>query len=946
MIGRLIIFIFILALPSFVFGISNLEITDVQISCKGSDECEERVEKLSALKRKYSSLNHIRTLLKLYMRDPSVHFFTFEIIENEDGSLKLKGFLFLRERIEELNFDEVEKLVSIPSILPLKEDSFYDEKKLTKMLDTLRDLLIAKGYPNSNVTAKKSKTKEGYRIKIKVKQGKPRIINDINIITENKFLKSYILRETYGFIKKPMDLQAFKEVMEELRQTFLSFGYYKLDFKIVQKAASSTEINLFVEVEGDEVYAFHFIGNEFFSEADLKKKLSDAVITLNRVDDLENVKQVVKEYYQQKGFFDVKVEGTLANFNDIQGNKTNRYQLSISERDRYKIEKLIFTGNSYFSDKELMSLFYVSMNEDSVKGFHDENYYHEFGNILRNKYLGLGFVNVLIEKPKITIDKEKKTINIEYQIREVARTLVSVVNFGLNDSNLISKLKSVMINKEKKYFNPLVLDQDLKAVIGTLKSEGYYYARLKSLKANDLVRYSQDNSSVELVLEIDLDQKYTINNLIIIGNYKTKSQLIRRESGFEKGAFLTEDSMRFAQTSLLALGLFSRVFIKPVKVGSQVDLFIDVHEKDFGVLELAPGYRTDLGYKLSSKLSYSNLEGMNKQVNLNAIVNQRDNLDALEEQRQDQKINLLEYQVLLNYTENKIFYDHLPLELDWSTSFSTSRRRFYSFDADIERLNNIFSSKVNEQVSVSLTHQLEIISQFNSTLAREHGHFKIGALTPGITLDFRDNRINPLKGSYFNLTYEVANEAFGSQTTDDLVVNYYKVVSRNKFYLPMGDVTMAISLAAGVQKNLATGIVTDSNGNQTTEGYIPNIKVFRLTGVDLVRGFADGEINRLVSGNDISEVRVDDTAYMASLKIEPRVFLSDQTMLGVFYDAGRVFVDSYDFSELRSSAGLTFKVLTPVGSLDFDYGIKLLRKRDSDGKLESPGRLHVSIGFF
>jgi outer membrane protein insertion porin family len=68
--------------------------------------------------------------------------------------------------------------------------------------------------------------------------------------------------------------------------------------------------------------------------------------------------------------------------------------------------------------------------------------------------------------------------------------------------------------------------------------------------------------------------------------------------------------------------------------------------------------------------------------------------------------------------------------------------------------------------------------------------------------------------------------------------------------------------------------------------------------------------------------------------------------LGLFYDAGRVFVDEFNIEDFRSAVGVTFKYITPVGTLDFDYGIKLLRKRDSSGRLESPGRLHVSIGFF
>src|SRR5690606_14808301 len=133
--------------------------------------------------------------------------------------------------------------------------------------------------------------------------------------------------------------------------------------------------------------------------------------------------------------------------------------------------------------------------------------------------------------------------------------------------------------------------------------------------------------------------------------------------------------------------------------------------------------------------------------------------------------------------------------------------------------------------------------------------------------------------------------------------NYYKLISRNRFYIPMGDVTLAVSTSLGIQKNLAKNTNDVENGDESN-GYIPNIKVFRLTGVDLVRGFEDDEINRLVTGEDISEVRVDDTAYMANLKFEPRVFISDSTMLGVFYDAGRVFVGSPDYGELRSSVGV------------------------------------------
>src|SRR5690606_21888502 len=144
-----------------------------------------------------------------------------------------------------------------------------------------------------------------------------------------------------------------------------------------------------------------------------------------------------------------------------------------------------------------------------------------------------------------------------------------------------------------------------------------------------------------------------------------------------------------------------------------------------------------------------------------------------------------------------------------------------------------------------------------------------------------------------------------------------------------------ISMVGGIQENLSRETIDGASweGGPLRRGYIPNIKVFRLSGMDIVRGFQDEEINRMPDGRDISEFRVQNRAYLANLKIEPRYFINDKMIIGAFYDAGRVFVDSVDLGDLRDSVGITFKILTPVGTLDFDYGIKLLRKKGPDGRL-------------
>ena len=188
----------------------------------------------------------------------------------------------------------------------------------------------------------------------------------------------------------------------------------------------------------------------------------------------------------------------------------------------------------------------------------------------------------------------------------------------------------------------------------------------------------------------------------------------------------------------------------------------------------------------------------------------------------------------------------------------------------------------NRWFSTSLRYQFERIVQFDATEEKDNDNFSIGGLTPTLTFDFRDDVINPRKGAFFTLSSEWANKYFGSMHEKDLEVNFVKVISRNRFYYPVGDFTLALSIAAGYQKNFAEDVLKDANGNvllnangqPRTRGYIPSIKVFRLDGYDEIRGYDQGEINRLIDGTPIGEVIVQKEAYFTALKFEPRYNLS------------------------------------------------------------------------
>jgi outer membrane protein insertion porin family len=388
------------------------------------------------------------------------------------------------------------------------------------------------------------------------------------------------------------------------------------------------------------------------------------------------------------------------------------------------------------------------------------------------------------------------------------------------------------------------------------------------------------------------------------------------------------------------------------------DLVVRLSEREYGLVEFAPGFRSDIGIKLTGTVSYLNIGGRNISLTLQSQINRRLSYKAFDPRRQKEAKNFIEYLNQITMTMGDVFNSMI----DYTAGLTFQRKRFYSFDADIQRLSNTFTRYLTKRASGSLRHQYEKIHQFDATEDKDNGSRVIGGLTPSLTYDLRNSQVNPVKGAFFNLSCEFANPYFGSKKTESSV-NYFKAISRNRFYIPVRHGTIAISMVGGLQENLDKQVVKDSNGNPViitsedqngnvvetkpqTEGNIPTIKVFRLTGMDIVRGFSDEEINRLDDGRDISQVTVQNKAYLALFKVEPRFFINDSFMTGVFFDAGRVMVDRFDMGDLRTSAGITFKVLTPVGTLDFDYGFKLLRKETPDGRLEDPGRFHVSIGFF
>lgn len=767
-------------------------------------------------------------------------------------------------------------------------------------------------------------------------------------------------------IGKPWDVLNFKIKIDQISKELFNSGYFTSIVK-TDLEGTSTNVIAKITVQASERVNFQFLGNTIFSHQELRSKLLDKIKNDFGKYERGALASFINEFYEASGFYNTSVQSYQNEGKDLDGVTVKNFFFQIEEGEKLKVTSLIYRGNVLLSGDDIDQLFKRSATQLAQAGYYDKSFFENFSNIIKKEYLSRGFVFAQVSKPRVITNDEDESLTIEYGISEKQQVILRSISLANLDTAQVKGVKELLVNKENAPLNVVELEGDLRRIIQHFQSQGYYFASIANLNNENLLAYDRSYLNVDLRPEVILDRQICYNESSIKGNTKTKAEVIQREVMLTKGELITPLKLENIRLRLSNLGLFSSLKISPYmiyegedKSCAKTNLVIQVKEKDFGLWEVAPGYRTDLGAKLSVGITYNNLMGMNRSISFKAQANRRTNLDGFDEKRKAENKDLLEYLGKISFVEPYLFHNIINQQIEFETASSFQRKRFYGFDADIFRISpqitkTFYLSDLNKDaLSLAVRYQFERINQFDATVEKDNDNFSIGGITPSITLDKRNDPIYPRKGYYLNLSSEWANHYFGSMKNADLEVNYVKVITRNKFYYPIGDFTLALSLAMGYEKNFALDLMKDVNGNillnsngaPRTHGYIPSIKVFRLDGYDEIRGYDDGEVNRLRSGTPIGDVVVQNEAYFTALKFEPRYNVTDTVQLGVFFDAGRVSVNEFIPFNLRSSVGAGFKYLTPVGSLDFDYGVKLQRKTSPKGVRDSFGRFHLSIGYF
>jgi outer membrane protein insertion porin family len=933
----LLIFSYLSLLASEEFTVKKINLT-----CVKSKQCTNYWGYFRALENHVYTKESLAQTMKQYGNEVGIKTMNFNL-DNE--SFELAIAITIKPHIESIQIqtEEGDDPFLFEESLQTKEDSFIDEEKVQQDLVQLTHRYQSMGYPQAKVTQEVKHLSEGeLALMFHVNLGTPLLLNKITYRCKSGYVSSILESSFAPYLRKPYVREKLLQELSLRKKMMVDQGFYSLDIRLSTNEEGK-HAELFLDCSDDQLVQIRLhVANEDQNDyTKFYRDLREAVTRVKKMFFVKEVQEFLQNYYLSKGY-SAQVTSDVKISKNVWDDEVLIYDFHVTKKERIGLHQLIFRGNQYFTSANLQKLFFRNASDLTSAGYKDEAYFLQFTDKLRKNYIQEGFLNPSIAIAAVDNGTDKRgrvNQSIIIDVNEGIRTFIDSTDYNLGDITQEEKdaILAIFNVHAGEAFNPIAFDEAVSTALEYLKAQGYLEAKYESNEEKNFVQFDTSSNHVQLFIHVIPGPKIFLSHVYYVGLNKTLPITVERKLQIQEGDLVTTSFLEKVNTALASLSLFRNFQVKFIKdktdaKGEYRDLYLILKERDYGTFELTPVFRTDLGLKLGAKLTYGNLLGKNHSLILDSQVNQRLDKSNVDPDRHDSLESMLEYDLRAQYNVPDLYKSYW----DYSITLSASRKRYYSFDADTDRISNLFSKDINAHLSFSFRQQLEMISQYDALNFLDSGKFRIGSLTPSLTYDVRNNPAFATAGYQLSLSDEWARPEFLSSDSNNYDINFHRMVSRNKFYYSPGrDLVLAFSLTAGIEENLAG-----------ESGFIPTIKVLRLSGVDTVRGFSEGEINKQPDGKDLSDLFIQNTVYLTNVKFEPRYLYSDEMAFSLFWDAGKVQVGTFDPMDFRSSLGISFKYLTPVGTLDLDYGFKLLRKTYPDGTVESPGRIHISIGFF
>ena len=572
-------------------------------------------------------------------------------------------------------------------------------------------------------------------------------------------------------------------------------------------------------------------------------------------------------------------------------------KINIDLGEKAKIKKIVFLGDKVFKDKRLKEV--ITSEEHKFWKFISPNVYINQElieldkRLLTNYFKNNGFFNVKVENSFVEFDKNSN-FNLIFKITSGKKYFFNDFNINIPSNYDPETFKSINKKFSKlrgEKYSLLKINNLLKEVDKIALTKQYEF-----INASLVEKIDQDKINFEInILE---SEKVYVERINVTGNYSTLEEVIRNNLIVDEGDPLNKILFNKSINNLKALGIFKKVDTD-IKNGSNKSLKIidiNIEERPSGEISLAAGFGTTGGI-IGGGIKEKNFLG--KGINLDA------NLELTPE---TVKGRFIYARPNFRNSENTLFTSIKSSTTDLLTDsgYKTSELGF-SLGTKFEQFQNIF---LIPEIDL-LLEDLETSSKATNTLKKQEGSYTDLYFNYTINQDLRDKKFRTESGYQTFFIQEVPIISDNSEFSNAFEISKFKKLSTRS------DTVGKISFYAKTITGLSDDVRISKRLN------IPSSKL---------RGFEKGRVgpvdnNDFVGGNHV-------TALNLSATLPNIVEGLDNLDVGVFIDAANVWGVDYnssldDKNTIRTSTGVAFNLLTPIGPLSFSFA-NALSKASTD----------------
>ena len=708
------------------------------------------------------------------------------------------------------------------------------------------------------------------------------------------------------------------------------------DVQVLSERQVESGVYLLIKVkEHPRLDRVELKGEDDVDEDDIMKKVHVVKGQILTPEDVNRMTAKIRALYEEEGHLLATVTPSTHIEDSTKGTSVVLL-ITIDEGPAVTIDRISVAGNVAFSEDDLLDemedtnekvwwQFWSHPKFDRQKFEADKNRIVKF--CRKN-----GYLDAEILSDSTWYSEDKKKINVRMTIHEGPQYKVRKISWDGNTvypSEILTERLQFQpgdIYNEDRFEQNLRGNPDQNDVGSLYLDNGYLQFRLDP----ELQRVGND--SLDITIHVYEHNQFVLRQVDIIGNKKTKENVIRRELYTRPGDNFSRAAVIRSLRQLQQLNYFNPEKLKPephIVDDEHVDLSYEVEEKSSDNVNASVGYSGAFG--VTGALGFT-INNFSIAEPLQGGAGQILNFDW--QFGEAARIRTF----TIGFTEPWL-YDN-PTTL--GVSIFDTRQVYTTYDIHQTGLSlRVGLGRLkwpDNYFRIDWTFRMLQNNVAGSTLSTQYynGKYSQFAIVQTITRNSTDSPIFPSTGSIVTLSIEMSGGALPGD------VEYHKWITGADFYTPL------VSSGRLVLSSLTAMGYIDPFNDHTI---IPPTEFFYMGGTGLgyisttqLRGYED----QSVGPKDFRGFAIGGRV-MLKQAFELRLALALSPIpiyiLG-FAEAGNVYTDFYhaNFLDVKRSVGFGARIMIqPIGLIGFDYGYGLDHVYSPDGGPEG-WKFHFQFG--